>query len=154
MSFLSYESKGLSGLANLGNSCYLNSCMQILSHTYELNIFLSNENSKYKHLLKKIPESVVLLEWDKLREMLWTNNCTIAPHGFIVEILGNKSYDLDNYYVKFETNVGSGFGPGIWRETVAPGIVFEFDETTMPHVLIYNATTDTFIFEIGVKNRI
>lgn len=72
---------------------------------------------------------------------------TIAPHGFIVEILGNKTSDLDNYYVKFETTTGSGFGPGVWRETVAPGIVFEFDETTMPHVLIYNATTDDFTFE-------
>jgi ubiquitin C-terminal hydrolase len=57
--------------------------MQILSHTYELSSFLSNENGKYKKLLKKIPDSVVLLEWDKLREMLWASNCTIAPHGFI-----------------------------------------------------------------------
>ena len=60
--------------------------MQILSHTYELNDFLSNENGKYKRLLKKIPDSVVLLEWDKLREMLWANNCIIAPHGFVKTI--------------------------------------------------------------------
>jgi ubiquitin C-terminal hydrolase len=83
MDFLSYEDRGLSGLANLGNSCYLNSCMQVISHTYELNTFLSQNNGKYKSLLKKIPDSVVLLEWDKLREVLWSNNCTIAPYGFV-----------------------------------------------------------------------
>jgi ubiquitin C-terminal hydrolase len=81
-----YQNKGLSGLANLGNSCYLNACMQILSHTYELNDFLLEHDGDYKHLLKKIPESIVLLEWDKLREMLWDSNCTIAPHGFVKTI--------------------------------------------------------------------
>ena len=88
MAFLSspYTNKGLSGMANLGNSCYLNSCMQILSHTYELDDFLNEEGGKYKQSLKKIPESIVLLEWDKLREMLWATNCTIAPHGFVKTI--------------------------------------------------------------------
>jgi ubiquitin carboxyl-terminal hydrolase 8 len=32
-----YNDKGLTGLCNLGNTCYINSCMQILSHCYELN---------------------------------------------------------------------------------------------------------------------
>jgi len=86
MSLSHYINKGLSGLANLGNSCYLNSCMQILSHTYELNDFLSDKNGNYRSLLKKIPESVILLEWDKLRTMLWSENCTVAPYGFIKTI--------------------------------------------------------------------
>ena len=59
-----YENKGLTGLANVGNTCYLNSCMQILSHTYILNDFLNKEN--YKKKLNKIPDSILLLEWDKL----------------------------------------------------------------------------------------
>ena len=79
-----YKGKGLTGLANVGNSCYLNSCMQILSHTYELNDFLDKE--QYKKHINKSPDSVILLEWDKLRRMMWSNNCTIAPHGFVNSI--------------------------------------------------------------------
>ena len=37
-----YKDKGLSGLANMGNTCYVNACLQLLSHTYEFNDFLSN----------------------------------------------------------------------------------------------------------------
>jgi uncharacterized UBP type Zn finger protein len=72
--FDEYKDKGLTGLANVGNTCYLNSCMQVLSHTYELNDFL-NEKS-YKNKINRKPESVLLVEWDKLREMMWSTNCT------------------------------------------------------------------------------
>ena len=82
--FQKYENKGLTGLANVGNTCYLNSCMQILSHTYELSDFLQERD--YKKLLNKIPDSVLLLEWDSLREMMWSENCTIAPNGFVQAI--------------------------------------------------------------------
>ena len=82
--FQEYANQGLTGLTNVGNSCYLNSCMQILSHTYELNEFL--KKGDYKRKLNRIADSVILLEWDKLRELMWSTNCTIAPHGFVKTI--------------------------------------------------------------------
>jgi ubiquitin C-terminal hydrolase len=81
-----YANKGLSGLANIGNTCYLNSCMQILSHTYELNDFLNLNDGDYKKNINKIADSVILLEWDKLRTILWSSNCTVAPYGFVKAI--------------------------------------------------------------------
>lgn len=82
--FEKYKDKGLSGLANLGNTCFINSCMQILSHTYELNEFLDIES--YKKKLNNKYESALLLEWDNLRQMLWKENCIISPGKFIKTI--------------------------------------------------------------------
>jgi hypothetical protein len=39
---------------------------------------------------------------------------TKAEHGFIVKILGSAASGADDYYVKFVTTAGSGFGHGIW----------------------------------------
>jgi len=76
-----YKDKGLTGLTNLGNTCFVNSCIQILSHTYELNDFLNKQT--YKKRLQKKYESTLLLEWDSLRQLMWSENCVVSPGRFI-----------------------------------------------------------------------
>jgi len=79
-----YKNKGLSGLANLGNTCFINACLQVLSHTYEFNDFLNQET--YKKKIKNKYESAIIIEWDNLRKLLWSSNCVVSPGKFIKTI--------------------------------------------------------------------
>ena len=59
--------------------------------------------------------------------------------GFIIKVENDADVSDDEYYVKYVSsneNITSGFTTGYWEETLAPGITYKIDNTTMPHVLI------------------
>ena len=85
-----------------------------------------------------------------------------AYDGFIVKVQGSQATQYDDYYVKFVVNaafppsISSSptdiYGDGVWKETVAPGIKYRFDEATMPHVLVRNSN-GTFTFQKYIKGE-
>jgi hypothetical protein len=62
---------------------------------------------------------------------------TIAPAGYQIEVVGDPGNKFDGFYVSFVPRTGAGtFGEGSWQETVSPGVEYQIDATTMPHLLV------------------
>ena len=62
--------------------------------------------------------------------------------GVTLKIRNTSEAAADDYFVVFEGSEGEIPGTGTWIETVKPGIVTDINASTMPHVLIREASGD------------
>ena len=101
--------KGLSGLINLGNTCYQNSAIHCLSQTPELTQYFITDKYAEDFDDEKIEHHTVN-EWVRLLKGLWSENCVIAPHSFnkVINAMsirmgiasvygGNEQHDLQEF---------------------------------------------------------
>jgi hypothetical protein len=68
-----------------------------------------------------------------------------APHNYMIKIEGVPEETSDDYWVKFVAENGT-FGPGVWEESLAPGLKYLWDYGTMPLVLI-RQSDNTFLLK-------
>ena len=109
----------------------------MLSHTYEFSNFLNEE--KWKTRLLKKEDSLITMEWDKLRRMMWSENCIISPGGFldaVQKVAKIKNKDLftgyaQNDFSEFLVFIMECFHNSIMREvemTIKGDVLTNTDE--------------------------
>jgi len=89
------NSHGYTGFVNLGNTCFLNACIQIINHIYELTPIYETVFDKYKK--NNTPDTFFFEEWVNLHKLVWKNDGVVSPARFVevVQKLANiKQLDL------------------------------------------------------------
>ena len=98
-------SNGLSGLCNLGNTCYLNSCLQVLFHTEPLLEYLRNPS--LKNHMSECASTQLFREFCVLTNMIWKQNCIIKPHAFLKEFQRYSKEVNHETFTSFDQNDAS-----------------------------------------------
>jgi hypothetical protein len=70
-----------------------------------------------------------------------------AKNGDVIEVSGDDTDNFEGFYVKWVE------ADGLWRETIAPGIPFEFRRKLLPHQLVRTAPNTFELSRIDWEDR-
>jgi hypothetical protein len=59
-----------------------------------------------------------------------------CQHGKRLRVVGETKNPIDDYYIEFVAELGSGFGPGTWKESIGYAVPTSLNQSTMPHQLV------------------
>ena len=85
----------MTGLSNIGNTCYLNATLQCLVHIHELNMFLNQHT----------PKSLLLQEYNDLRQLMLQGHSSITPTRFVKvvhHVCNEKKMDFFTSYSQYD----------------------------------------------------
>lgn len=73
------------GLNNLGNTCYINTCIQLLTNIPIFNDII-NKKIQFSQYNQKIIDKEIIFQWNDLQKQLITDRNPVSPIGFLNSI--------------------------------------------------------------------